>query len=158
MNTLEFYKKDGNVYVFKNQPVFMTVVSIFFLAVGIITFNSIRVLSLPMFLVVVFIIINFFAKKFVIDPDRQTVTGKHSIFVPAQTYSIQDFTNFEVIATKYMFITANVMVSMHFNINGKDKQLTIGQSLTKKGIQKMVNETEDIMTSNQQGNERHRPL
>nr|WP_315031264.1 hypothetical protein [uncultured Chryseobacterium sp.] len=156
MNTLKFYKKEGNLYTFKNQPVFISVLSAFFLVVAVLTFNSVRPLSLILIAVVVLIMINFFAKKFVIDVDRQTITGKHSIFVSAQTYPIQDFTNFEVLATKYMgFITTNVMLSMHFNAGGKDKRLTIGQALTQKGIQKMVNETEDIMNSNQQSDGRN---
>ncbi|PWN63566.1 hypothetical protein C1631_021540 [Chryseobacterium phosphatilyticum] len=158
MNTLSFYKKDGNLYVFKNQPVFIAILSIIFLAIAVWTFSSIKLLSLALIALVVLIVINFFAKKFIIDVERQTITGKHSIFVPAQTYSMNDFTNFEVIATKYMgLITTNVMLSAHFNINGKDKRLTIGQALTQKGIQKMVNETEDIMAINQDHG-RNRPL
>ncbi|AZA82491.1 hypothetical protein C1637_08150 [Chryseobacterium lactis] len=159
MNTLNFYKKDGNLYIFKNQPVFISILSLFFIVIAILTFKDVRILSFVLIALVVLIVINFFAKKFIIDMDRQTVTGKHSIFVPAQTYPIQDFANFEVVATKYWgLITTNVMLSIHFYVDGKKKRLTIGQALTHKGIQKMVNETEDIMNINQEGNERNRPL
>lgn len=91
--------------------------------------------------------------------DRKTITGKHSIFVPARTYPIDNFRNFHVIATKYMgFITTNVMLSMYFEVDGKEKKLTIGQALTQKGIQKMVNETEDILNVNTPENGHQRPL
>jgi len=91
--------------------------------------------------------------------DSKTITGKHSIFVPVRTYPIENFRNFHVIATKYMgFITTNVMLSVYFEVEGKEKQLTIGQALTQNGIQKMVNETEDIMNINNSGNGHQRPL
>ncbi|MCJ7934925.1 MAG: hypothetical protein MUW56_15210 [Chryseobacterium sp.] len=50
------------------------------------------------------------------------------------------------------------MLSIYFEVDGKEKQLTIGQALTQKGIQKMVNETEDIMNINNPENGHHRPL
>ncbi|MDR3025761.1 hypothetical protein [Chryseobacterium sp.] len=159
MNNYKFYKQEGNQYVFKNQPVFITVLCIIFLIVAGLLFNSVRTLSYVIIAVVALILVNFFTKKFIIDMDRMTITGKHTIFVPARTYPIENFRNFHVLATKYMgFITTNVMLSMYFEVNGKEKQLTIGQALTQKGIQKMVNETEDIMNINNPENGYQRPL
>ncbi|MFS4430620.1 hypothetical protein [Chryseobacterium sp. S90] len=159
MNNYKFYKQEGNQYIFKNQPVFITVLCIIFLIVAGLLFNSVRTLSYVIIAVVALILVNFFTKKFIIDMDRMTITGKHTIFVPARTYPIENFRNFHVLATKYMgFITTNVMLSMYFEVNGKEKQLTIGQALTQKGIQKMVNETEDIMNINNPENGYQRPL
>ncbi|MDN3694630.1 hypothetical protein QWZ06_21340 [Chryseobacterium tructae] len=159
MNSYQFYKQEGNQYIFKNQPVFVSVLCLFFLIIAGLVFKDVRILSLILIALVVLIAINFFTKKFVIDMDRKTITGKHTIFVPARTYDIKDFTNFHVLATKYMgFITTNVVLSIYFEVDGKEKHLTIGQALTQKGIQKMVNETEDIMKINDSGNERNRPL
>ncbi|MGX5686953.1 hypothetical protein ACWKWW_20600 [Chryseobacterium cucumeris] len=159
MNNYQFYKQEGNQYIFKNQPVFVSVLCIIFLIVAALLFNSVRTFSYVIIAVVVLIMINFFTKKFVIDMDRKTITGKHSIFVPVKTYPIENFRNFHVVATKYMgFITTNVMLSMYFEVDGKEKQLTIGQALTQKGIQKMVNETEDIMNLNNPENGYQRPL
>lgn len=151
MNTYKHYKQDGNLYVFKNQPVFITILTVLIFAAAVMVYR----LNMPLFalflaVVGVLIIVNFFTKKFIIDPERQTITGKHTVFVPAKTYSFKDFTNFEVYTTRYMgFITINVMLSIHFEVDGKNKKLTIGQSLTQRGIQKMVNETEDIMGINE---------
>jgi hypothetical protein len=159
MNNYKFYKQEGNQYIFKNQPVFVMVLCIFFLIVAGLLFNSVRTLSYVLIAVVVLILINFFTKKFIIDMDRMTITGKHTIFVPARTYPIDNFRNFHVLATKYMgFITTNVILSIYFEVEGKEKKLTIGQAITQKGIQKMVNETEDIMNINGADNERNRPL
>ncbi|UKB78782.1 hypothetical protein [Chryseobacterium sp. MEBOG07] len=159
MNNYKFYKQEGNQYIFKNQPVFVMVLCIFFLIVAGLLFNSVRTLSYVLIAVVVLISINFFTKKFIIDMDRMTITGKHTIFVPARTYPIENFRNFHVLATKYMgFITTNVILSIYFEVEGKEKKLTIGQAITQKGIQKMVNETEDIMNINGGDNERNRPL
>ncbi|RQO41536.1 hypothetical protein DBR39_02585 [Chryseobacterium sp. KBW03] len=159
MNNYKFYKQEGNQYIFKNQPVFVMVLCIFFLIVAGLLFNSVRTLSYVLIAVVVLISINFFTKKFIIDMDRMTITGKHTIFVPARTYPIENFRNFHVLATKYMgFITTNVILSIYFEVEGKEKKLTIGQAITQKGIQKMVNETEDIMNINGADNERNRPL
>lgn len=159
MNSYKFYKQEGNQYIFKNQPVFVTILCLFFLIIAGFIFNNARIISLIIIAVVVLIVINFFTKKFIIDMDRKTITGKHTIFVPARTYDIKDFTNFHVLSTKYMgFITTNVILSIYFDVNGKEKHLTIGQALSQKGIQKMVNETEDIMKINDQNNERNRPL
>lgn len=159
MNNYNFYKQEGNQYIFKNQPVFITVLCIIFLIVAGLIFNSVRIGSYVIFAVVALIVLNFFTKKFIIDMDQKTITGKHSIFVPARTYPIENFRNFHVIATKYMgFITTNVMLSMYFEVDGKEKQLTIGQALTQKGIQKMVNETEDILNVNTPENGHQRPL
>ncbi|UHO37498.1 hypothetical protein H5J24_17650 [Chryseobacterium capnotolerans] len=159
MNSYQFYKQEGNQYVFRNQPVFITVLCLIFLIIAGVIFNSARTFSFIIIAVVALIIINFFTKKFIIDMDRKTITGKHTIFVPARTYDIKDFTNFHVLSTKYMgFITTNVILSIYFEIDGKEKHLTVGQALTQKGIQKMVNETEDIMRINDQDHERNRPL
>lgn len=151
MNSYQFYKKDGTLYVFKNQPVFISIlVILFFIAAGLTYKYGIPLLGLFLIAVGILIIVNFFAKKLVIDPQRRTITGKHSIFVPAKTYSFQDFTGFQMLVMRYMgLIRTNVILSIHFNVNGKDEKLTIGQSLTRKGIQKMVNETEDIMRLNE---------
>lgn len=159
MNSYQFYKQEGNQYVFRNQPVFITVLCLIFLIIAGLIFNTARTFSFIIIAVVALIIINFFTKKFIIDMDRKTITGKHTIFVPTRTYDIKDFTNFHVLSTKYMgFITTNVILSIYFEIDGKEKHLTVGQALTQKGIQKMVNETEDIMRINDQDHERNRPL
>ncbi|WP_284462293.1 hypothetical protein [Chryseobacterium sp.] len=159
MSSYKFYKKEGNQYIFKNQPVFITVLSILLLAFAVFIFNNVRILSLIVIATVVLIIINFFTKKFIIDMDRKTITGKHTIFVPSKTYNIQDFTNFDVLSTKYLgLFTTNVILSIYFEVDGKEKHLTIGQALNQRGIQKMVNETEDIMNINEPGNERNRPV
>ncbi|TXI99956.1 hypothetical protein [Chryseobacterium sp. WX] len=159
MNNYQFYKQEGNQYIFRNQPVFIAVLCIIFLVIAGLIFNSIRTGSYIIMAVVALIVVNFFTKKFIIDMDRKTITGKHTIFVPARTYPIENFRNFHVVATKYMgFITTNVMLSVYFEIDGKEKQLTIGQALTQKGIQKMVNETEDILNINHPENGHQRPL
>ncbi|WP_278352759.1 hypothetical protein [Chryseobacterium gleum] len=159
MNNYKFYRQEGNQYIFKNQPVFVSVLCIFFLIIAALIFNSVRIGSYIIIAVVVLILINFFTKKFIIDLDRKTITGKHSIFVPVKTYPIENFRSFHVLATKYLgFITTNVMLSMYFEVHGREKQLTIGQALTEKGIQKMVNETEDILNLNNPENGYQRPL
>ncbi|AZB24938.1 hypothetical protein KB553_20590 [Chryseobacterium rhizoplanae] len=159
MNSYKFYKQEGNQYIFKNQPVFITILCLIFLVIAGLIFNNARTVSLIMVAVVALIVINFFTKKFIIDMDRKTITGKHTIFVPARTYDMKDFTNFHVLSTKYLgLITTNVVLSVYFEVDGKEKYLTVGQALTEKGIQKMVNETEDIMKINESGNEHHRPL
>ncbi|WP_426477331.1 hypothetical protein ACP3T3_19140 [Chryseobacterium sp. CBSDS_008] len=159
MNNYQFYKQEGNQYIFKNQPVFITVLCIIFLIIAGLIFNNARTVSYIIIAVAALIMINFFTKKFIIDMDRKTITGKHTIFVPARTYPIEDFRNFHVLATKYLgFITTNVVLSICFEVDGKEKYLTIGQSVTQKGIQKMVNETEDIMNVKGSDHERNRPL
>ncbi|WP_160139230.1 hypothetical protein [Chryseobacterium sp. c4a] len=159
MNSYQFYKQEGNQYIFKNQPVFVTVLCLIFLIIAGVIFNNARTVSLIIIAVVALIVINFFTKKLIIDMDRKTITGKHTIFVAARTYNLKDFTNFYVLSTKYMgFITTNVVLSIYFEVDGKEKYLTIGQALTQKGIQKMVNETEDIMKINDQNNEHNRSL
>ncbi|MGH1520497.1 hypothetical protein [Chryseobacterium sp. JK1] len=159
MNNYKFYKQEGNQYVFKNQPVFITILCLIFLVIAGLIFNSARTFSYIIIALVVLIMINFFTKKFIIDMDRKTITGKHTIFVPERTYPLENFTNFHVLATKYMgFITTNVMLSIYFEVDGKEKKLTVGQALTQGGIQKMVNETEDIMNINNPDNGHHRPL
>ncbi|MCT2561215.1 hypothetical protein [Chryseobacterium herbae] len=151
MNTYQFYKRDGNLLIFKNQPVFVAVLAtLTFIAAGFSYKYKIPLLAL--FLVVFggLMIANFFAKKFVIDPQQQTITCKPSIFVPTKIYSFQDFTHFEVLAMKYLgFITTNVFLNIYFEVNGKEKKFSVGQALTHKSIQKMVNETEDIMRLNE---------
>lgn len=159
MNSYKFYKQEGNQYIFKNQPVFITILCLIFLVIAGLIFNNARTVSLIMVAVVALIVINFFTKKFIIDMDRKTITGKHTIFVPARTYDMKDFTNFHVLSTKYLgLITTNVVLSVYFEVDGKEKYLTVGQALTEKVIQKMVNETEDIMKINESGNEHYRPL
>ena len=159
MNSYKFYKQEGNQYIFKNQPVFITILCLIFLVIAGLIFNNARTVSLIMVAVVALIVINFFTKKFIIDMDRKTIAGKHTIFVPARTYDMKDFTNFHVLSTKYLgLITTNVVLSVYFEVDGKEKYLTVGQALTEKGIQKMVNETEDIMKINESGNEHYRPL
>jgi hypothetical protein len=125
MNSYKFYKQEGNQYIFKNQPVFITILCLIFLVIAGLIFNNARTVSLIMVAVVALIVINFFTKKFIIDMDRKTITGKHTIFVPARTYDMKDFTNFHVLSTKYLgLITTNVVLSVYFEVDGKEKHLT----------------------------------
>jgi len=151
MNTYQFYKKEGTLFIFKNQPIFSSVLAILiFIAAGLAYKYNFPLLGLFLIVVVGLIIANFFAKKFVIDPQQQTITCKPSVFVSAKTYAFQDFINFEVLTTKYLgFIPMNVFLNIHFEVNGKEHKFMIGQALTHKSIQKMVNETEDIMGLNE---------
>ncbi|WP_051884543.1 hypothetical protein [Chryseobacterium luteum] len=151
MNIYQFYKKDGNLFIFKNQPVFLSVlVILLFIAAGLAYKYNFPLFALFLIAFGGLIIANFFAKKFVIDQQQQTITCKPSVFVPAKTYAFQDFTNFEVLTTKYLgFITMNVFLNIHFEVNGKEHKFMIGQALNHKAIQKMVNETEDIMRLNE---------
>ena len=55
------------------------------------------------------------------------------------------------------FITTNVMLSVYFEIDGKEKQHN-RPGAYQKGIQKMVNETEDILNINHPENGHQRPL
>lgn len=121
MNSYKFYKQEGNQYIFKNQPVFITILCLIFLVIAGLIFNNARTVSLIMVAVVALIVINFFTKKFIIDMDRKTITGKHTIFVPARTYDMKDFTNFHVLSTKYLgLITTNVVLSVYFEVDGKE--------------------------------------
>lgn len=151
MNTYQFYKKEGNLYVFKNQPIFSFILAIImFIVAGISYKNNIPLLGLFLVAVGALIIANFFARKFVIDTQQQTITCKPSVFVASKTYSFQDFTYFQVLAMKYLgFLTTNVFLNIYFDVNGKEQKFMIGQALTHKSIQKMVNETEDIMGLNE---------
>ncbi|SFN21452.1 hypothetical protein SAMN05421594_1523 [Chryseobacterium oleae] len=151
MNTYQFYKKEGNLLIFKNQPIFVAVLAILtFIAAGFSYKYKIPLLALFLVAFGGLMIANFFAKKFVIDPQQQTITCKPSVFVGAKTYSFQDFTHFEVLAMKYLgFITTNVFLNIYFEVNGKEHKFMVGQALTHKSIQKMVNETEDIMRLNE---------
>jgi energy-coupling factor transporter transmembrane protein EcfT len=151
MNNYQFYKKEGNAFIFKNQPTFMTImVILIFIIAGLSYKYNFPMLGWFLVALAILIIANFFAKKFVIDPQQQTIICKPSVFVSTKTYSFQDFTNFEVLAMKYLgFLTTNVFLNIHFEVNGKDSKFMVGQTLTHKGIQKMVNETEDIMRLNE---------
>ncbi|MEI3791423.1 MULTISPECIES: hypothetical protein [unclassified Chryseobacterium] len=151
MNTYQFYKKEGNLFIFKNQPIFSSVLAILiFIAAGFAYKYNFPLLGLFLIVVVGLIVANFFVKKFVIDPQQQTITCKPSVFVSTKTYAFQDFINFEVLTTKYLgFIPMNVFLNIHFEVNGKEQKFMIGQALTHKAIQKMVNETEDIMGLNE---------
>ncbi|PIF44505.1 hypothetical protein CLU96_1481 [Chryseobacterium sp. 52] len=151
MNTYQFYKKEGNLLIFKNQPVFVSVLVIaIFIVAGLCYKYKIPLLAIFLVAFAGLIIANFFAKKLIIDPQQQTITCKPSIFVSTKTYSFQDFSHFQVLAMKYLgFITTNVFLNIYFVVNGKEHKFMIGQALTHKGIQKMVNETEDIMSLNE---------
>jgi len=151
MKTYQFYKEEGNLFIFKNQPIFSSVLAIIMLVIAGASYKyNFPLMGWFLVALAILIIANFFAKKFVIDPQQQTITCKPSVFVATKTYSFQDFTNFEVLAMKYLgFITTNVFLNIHFEVNGKEAKFMIGQTLTHKGIQKMVNETEDIMRLNE---------
>ena len=151
MNTYQFYKQEGNLFIFKNQPIFSVVLAtLILIAAGLSYKYSFPLLGLFLIVFAGLIIANFFAKKFVIDPQQQTITCKPSVFVGVKTYAFQDFTNFEVLTTKYLgVIPMNVFLNIHFEVNGKEQKFAIGQALNHKSIQKMVNETEDIMGLNE---------
>jgi len=151
MKTYQFYKGEGNLFIFKNQPIFSSVLAIIMLVIAGVCYKyNFPLMGWFLVALAILIIANFFAKKFVIDPQQQTITCKPSVFVATKTYSFQDFTNFEVLAMKYLgFITTNVFLNIHFEVNGKESKFMVGQTLTHKGIQKMVNETEDIMRLNE---------
>lgn len=44
-------------------------------------------------------------------------------------------------------ITTNLILAAYFQVDGKEKVLTVGQAVTTRAIQRLLNETEDIMKS-----------
>lgn len=147
MKSYKYYKQEGHIYTFKNQPVFTFILALFIFGIASMVYNSSSMLWAGIiFALGVLIVISYFSKKVIIDIAHKTITLKHSIFSPLRTFSFDDFQNFHITETKYMgFITMNCQLSAWFDFKGKDLQLTIGQTLTKRGIQNMLNETEDIM-------------
>lgn len=149
MNTYKYYKKEGNSFVLIHRPAFKILFVLFIVTIAAIVYGAINKNNTNTALIVgalgILFVVIILTKKFVINTNAQTITAKH-LFTGTKTYYFKDFVNFNVTHTKYYgFITVNSILSASFDVNGKTKELTVGQALTKKAIQRMLNETEDLM-------------
>ncbi|KXH78290.1 hypothetical protein [Chryseobacterium kwangjuense] len=99
-------------------------------------------------LFVVFGLINLLrtTKKLVIDPYARVIKHKNNILNGEVEYRFDEFEQFYVLVTKYVFIPMDSTAFFIFNKNGKEKRVPIIVGLFgSQKVQKAINEVSDIM-------------
>lgn len=99
-------------------------------------------------LFVIFGLINLLktTKKLVIDPAAQVIIHKNNILNSEVEYRFDEFEQFYVLITKYVFIPMDSTAFFIFSKNGKEKRVPIVVGLFgSRKVQNAINEVNDIM-------------
>lgn len=154
MDQLKYFTREGNVYTEKKRygmALFLLIVmgGLTWICIDMNPGNKIYWL---------FIILGIAAplgvmlKNFKIDFGTNEITTKPALIRPTAVIPISGIQNFTLHEVSYMgLITTNASLEVHYLKNGKEKSLMVAQGFSKKGMQKLLNELDEILASNGKG-------
>jgi len=151
--TYKYFVQDGNKYQLKSQLVFIGLLSGLFILGGLkFTFFHDEGKEGAMWVGVFMILLGAAAAlrltaKNTIDMDAKQLLVKKNMFAGEVAYNLNDFEGFLVASTVAFFgVTMNATGNMTFNVNGKEKNIMLNQSMfTVKPLNDMINEATSIM-------------
>jgi|GEM_PF-234930 len=163
---MKYFVKNGNEYKMKPQwGIYSTIVG-FFALLTILKFNKntaifffffffFGVSSLYCWLLgmTIFLIISFLRRCFIIDLNQKHIKVRNGLFGIGHTILLDNLVGLTVHEIKQVgFITTNVSLIARFvNQKGKYRETQLVQALSKKKIQNILNEIEEILGNEHQG-------
>lgn len=138
--------KEGNVYKMKPQHVYNAVAISLCLGLAYLGFHIKSSLFMWIFLVCTMVfVISALSKSLVVDMDNKTINVKMSLLKPAMVIPFASIQHFELYTLKTNFITTNVTLNVYFLKDGKEKSTGLAQGFTKRSMQNLLNDIEDII-------------
>jgi len=149
---LKHFIKEGQNYKIKPNYTFPTVIIIFLALFSWFSYVADIQIVMWIFLsLLVLVILGFKSDTFEINPINRTIIRKQGLIQPKAIVSFDDIIEFESISTTYIFIRVNTALAMYYRTpEGKEKTINLYQGFTKRAIQEVLNDIENII-----GNERN---
>ena len=147
---LKNFTKNGNQYIMKKQYAFGLIVSFGMAAFAIVGIWINEIIMVWIFgILAVLCFISIWMKHVVIDLDKNEITVKVGLINPVVCIPLKDFVNFELVRITQYLITTNTCLNVYYLKNGEEKAAMIAQGFTKKSMQNLVNEIDEIMSLNE---------
>ncbi|NML39560.1 EbsA family protein [Chitinophaga sp. G-6-1-13] len=140
------FTREGNVYKMKPQYGFSIIAIALALGLAYLGFHikSPAVVWIFLALAVIFIL-SAFTKSLVVDMDKKVINAKMALIKPAYTIPIEDIQHFELYSLRTNFITTNTTLNVYFLKDGKEKSASLAQGITKRAMQNILNDIEEII-------------
>ncbi|WP_343746590.1 hypothetical protein [Chitinophaga sp.] len=140
------FTREGNVYKMKPQYGFSIIVITLTLGFAYFGFHVKSAAVMWLFLAAaVMFILSAFTKSLVIDMDRKVINVKMALLRPAYIIPIEDIQHFELYSIRRNFITTNTTLNVYFLKDGKEKSASLAQGITKRAMQNVLNDIEEII-------------
>ena len=147
---LQHFTKNGNQYIMKKQYIFGLIVSFGMAAFAIVGIWINEIIMVCIFgVLAVLCFISIWIKHVVIDLDKNEITVKVGLINPVVHIPLKDFLNFELVRITQYLITTNTCLNVYYLKNGEEKAAMIAQGFTKRSMQNLVNEIDEIMRFNE---------
>jgi hypothetical protein len=147
---LQHFTKNGNQYIMKKQYIFGLIVSFGMAAFAIVGIWINEIIMVWIFgILAVLCFISIWMKHVVIDLDKNEITVKVGLINPVVHIPLKDFLNFELVRITQYLITTNTCLNVYYLKNGEEKAAMIAQGFTKRSMQNLVNEIDEIMRLNE---------
>lgn len=145
MDQLKYFTQEGNIYKMKVKygfSIFLIAVMLGFTVVGIRTNNQPVIWIFAVLTILIFL--SLMTRSLTVDMNKRQIKSKIAFLRPNIEVSIDDIQNFELFTVKNNFITTNVYLNVIYVKKGKEKAVSIAQGFTKKPMQNVLNEIEEI--------------
>ncbi|MBC9933135.1 hypothetical protein [Chitinophaga qingshengii] len=141
--------KEGNVYKMKPQHTYNAVAIGLCLGLAYLGFRIHSSIFMWVFIVCTAIfVLSALSKSLVVDMDNKAINVKMSLLKPAMVIPFESIQHFELYTLKTNFITTNVTLNVYFLKDGKEKSAGLAQGFTKRSMQNLLNDIEDIIGTN----------
>jgi len=151
---MKYFVKNGNEYKMKTPWGLYSPIVGGFALMTILSFVKAPESSLFWWLLAmtIFLIISFLRRCFIIDLDKKHIKVRQGLFGIGDTILIDNQEGFTVHEMKQLFITTNVsLMARYVNNKGKYREIQLAQGISKKMIQNLLNEVEEILSNEHQG-------
>ncbi|MGO4293305.1 hypothetical protein [Chitinophaga sp. RAB17] len=152
MSNYKYFTQEGNKFHLKTSMSTAVVRSVVCLAIGATLYfiipaeKKIGIWAALLFLIFALINLLKTTKKLTIDPNAKTVIHKNHALSGEVIYHFDNFDNFYVLSSRYLFITLDSTAFFIFDQNGNEKRVPIVVGLfSKQPAQNAINEVTEIM-------------
>ncbi|UIR57098.1 hypothetical protein LZQ00_04615 [Sphingobacterium sp. SRCM116780] len=146
MEQLKHFTQEGHVYKLKPQYVFNSIfITLLLLVAALGAYMQEPMMMWIPLIVAILAGISMFNKSLIIDMNNKEIRVRKGLIPIAATIPITDIQNFELFAMKQLLITTNTMLNVYYLKNEKRKSANLAQGFTKKAMQNILNEIQEII-------------
>lgn len=144
---LQKFIQEGPVYTLKKNLTFKIIVLVGTTAMIVLGWKSDIVFLVWLFGILTLLnLITMLTDKLTIDTQSKIIKGKTGIYMQSFEIPFDKIINFEVFTMTTNFIRTGIYLNVYYeNTNGKEKVKKLAQSMSKKYIQEVLNEIDEIL-------------
>lgn len=147
---MKHFTQAGNIYTFKQQRAFNAIIILLTLVFAFLGYYA----NLPALMwiclaVAVLMALAVAKNKLYIDMDKREIHIKVGLVKPVTSIPLENIETFEFGSLRYIFVRINVSLTLYYMEDGKERSLLIAQGLSKKAMQDIYNEIQEIIGDDQ---------